>query len=93
MQKMQKAGFIISASIFMVVGIILLIAGLATQNLTLRIMGMFWLPLGIVNLLVVLFMLKREENSSVSKDANGHEPSAKGAEGGSVSDSEKGGTE
>lgn len=61
MQKMQKAGFIISASTFVVIGLIFLIAGFAADNRSLKIMGATWLPLGIINLIFVLVVLKREK--------------------------------
>jgi hypothetical protein len=61
MQKGQKAGFIISASTFVVIGIIFLIVGFAAGNITLKKMGAIWLPLGIINLLLVLWALRKEK--------------------------------
>ncbi|MBN1444955.1 MAG: hypothetical protein JW957_02460 [Candidatus Omnitrophica bacterium] len=61
MQKMQKAGFIISASTFVAIGLIFLIAGIAAENRTLKTMGAIWLPLGIINFLFVMLALKREK--------------------------------
>jgi hypothetical protein len=61
MHKTQKAGFIISASAFIVIGVIFLIAGLAANNLTLKIMGAVWLPMGIINLLFIMHAIKREK--------------------------------
>ncbi len=61
MQKMQKAGFIISASIFVAIGLIFLIAGIAADNATLKRMGAIWFPLGIINLIFVLIALKKSK--------------------------------
>ena len=61
MQKAQKTSFIISASIFAALGIIFLIAGFAAGNTTLKIMGAIWLPLGIINILLVLWALRKEK--------------------------------
>jgi hypothetical protein len=61
MQKAQKTGFIISASTFVVIGIVFLIAGFAAGNITLKRMGAIWLPLGIINLLLVLWALRKEK--------------------------------
>ena len=61
MKKMQKAGFIISASTFVAIGMIFLIAGMAADNRTLKMMGTIWLPLGIINFLFVMVALKKEK--------------------------------
>ena len=61
MHKMQKMGFIISNSIFIVTGLIFLIAGFIAQDRTLKIMGAFWVPMGILSLLFVMHALKKEK--------------------------------
>lgn len=60
MQKMQKVGFISFPSIFILVGLICLVAGIIAQDTTLKILGAAWLPLGIFGLLFVIHLLKKE---------------------------------
>ena len=61
MHKMQKAGFIISNSIFILLGLIFLIVGIVAEDRTLKIMGACWLPLGILSLLLVLHLLRKKK--------------------------------
>jgi hypothetical protein len=61
MKKIQKMGFIISNSIFILLGIIFLVIGIIAEDRTLKIMGACWLPLGILSLLLVLHLLKKEK--------------------------------
>jgi Flp pilus assembly protein protease CpaA len=61
MKKIQKMGFIISNSIFILLGLIFLIVGIIAEDRTLKIMGAFWLPLGILSLLLVLYLIRKEK--------------------------------
>jgi hypothetical protein len=60
MKKIQKIGFISLPSIFILVGIICLIAGIAAEDNTLKIMGASWIPLGILGLILVVSIFKKE---------------------------------
>jgi len=61
MQKMQKTGFLVSASLFIVTGIIFLITGTVTGNGVLKTMGKVWLPMGIVHLLLISYFTWKSE--------------------------------
>jgi Flp pilus assembly protein protease CpaA len=61
MKKIQKMGFIISNSIFILLGLVFLIVGIIAEDRTLKIMGACWLPLGILSLLLVLYLLNRKK--------------------------------
>jgi hypothetical protein len=61
MKKIQKVGFIISPSIFILLGIIFLIAGIATDDNTLKIMGASWVPLGMLSLILAIHIIKKEK--------------------------------
>ena len=61
MHKMQKVGFIVFPSVFILVGLICLIAGFMAENSILKIMGAVWLPLGVLNLLFIIVALKKEK--------------------------------
>ncbi len=56
----QKIGFVGSAVCFMVIGVICLVAGLAYDVTTLKWMGI-WLPLGAIQLALVLRHYRRQE--------------------------------
>lgn len=68
MPKMQKAGFVIFACTFIVTGAVCLVAGFAADSLTLRIMGLVWLPLGVFHLVLVLSLISRGEGAPGKKD-------------------------
>jgi hypothetical protein len=57
-KKIQKIGFISLPAIFILVGIICLIAGIVAEDNVLKIMGASWMPVGILGLVLVLRMLK-----------------------------------
>jgi hypothetical protein len=61
MKKIQKIGFISLPSIFILVGIACLAAGIATEDSVLKIMGASWLPLGILNLVLAIHIIKKEK--------------------------------
>jgi len=61
MQKIQKAGFAISNSVFIALGLVFLIIGIIAKDRTLMIMGAVWLPVGIIGLLFITHALKKEK--------------------------------
>jgi drug/metabolite transporter superfamily protein YnfA len=61
MRKAQKAGFLAAIAVFILVGLVMLVAGFAAGNATLKIMGATWLPLGLLNLALFLVLAAREE--------------------------------
>ncbi|MDD5613569.1 MAG: hypothetical protein PHQ54_00670 [Candidatus Omnitrophica bacterium] len=61
MKKIQKIGFIMLPSTFILVGLICLTAGLIAKDRTLKIMGATWLPMGTIVLLFIIRALKKEK--------------------------------
>ncbi len=59
MNKWQKIGFLISASIFLFLGIIFLLIGHFFNEKVLEFMGVIWTPIAILNLIFILILIKK----------------------------------
>lgn len=53
MNRLQKAGIRFLGYLFVVMGIILLVKGVFSENTILRAVGAAWLPLGVINAIVI----------------------------------------
>lgn len=61
MTKLQKAGFVLSAVIFISMGLIFLFFGFKSDNSVLKFMGYFWFPAGLLQLTIVMFFLHKKK--------------------------------
>jgi hypothetical protein len=59
MNKWQKTGFLISAGIFLLLGIIFLLIGHFFNEEALRFMGLVWTPIAILNLVFIIILVKK----------------------------------
>jgi len=56
----QKAGFTLSAVTFICLGLIFIILGLKYENTVLKYMGYFWIPAGLLQLTIVMYLLYKK---------------------------------
>jgi hypothetical protein len=61
MNKFQKADFIMSAVIFICLGLIFIIFGLKYDSTVLKFMGYCWIPDGLLQLTLVLYILYKKK--------------------------------
>ncbi|MFW6123986.1 MAG: hypothetical protein ACOC5G_02080 [Acidobacteriota bacterium] len=61
MNKLQKIGFLSQPLIFLFIGIVFILVGLIADNNILKYIGMGWTPLGVINLMLILIILKKAE--------------------------------
>jgi hypothetical protein len=59
--KFPKAAFIMSAVIFICLGLIFIIYGLKYESAVLKYLGYFWIPAGLLQLTLVLYFFFRKE--------------------------------
>lgn len=61
MRKIQKIGFMSLPVITILVGLICFLAGSWGEDRTLKIMGAFWIPLGSLSFLMIMFVMKKKK--------------------------------
>ncbi|MBD3246519.1 MAG: hypothetical protein GF333_05855 [Candidatus Omnitrophica bacterium] len=64
MNKWQAIGFFSPAVIFFLTGIIFFALGSVAADPVLRQIGSFWMPLGLLYLLLMLFLYSRKKKGS-----------------------------
>lgn len=61
MPKLQKAGLLASAATFIFLGLIFVVIGLKYDNNVLKYLGYFWVPGGLLQLIVLIYYLNKKK--------------------------------
>jgi len=59
MNKLQKIGLLSQPLIFLFIGIVFIVVGFIADNKLIKYIGMGWTPLGFINLIFILILLKK----------------------------------